>query len=251
MFTIDPASLSAQGEQARAQVAGARTQIAAAEANVEQAEAEVAAAAAQADKARQDLARLLRVHRDDPAAVAGQDIDAARAALRDATARLAGGRRNGRRRVAPRSPPRAPRQKKREAASARCKSGSTSWRRSRRRAARVEEVFYQVGEWVAANQPIVSLLPDNRVKVRFFVPEQKVAAYRPGTPRPLRLRRLRQRPHRAHHLRQPAARIHPADHLQPETARPAGVHGRSASGAAPRACMPGLPVDVTRWAGEP
>jgi HlyD family secretion protein len=47
--------------------------------------------------------------------------------------------------------------------------------------ARVEEVYYQRGEWAAANQPIVALIPDNRVYVRFFVPETAVAAYRPGT----------------------------------------------------------------------
>ncbi len=47
-------------------------------------------------------------------------------------------------------------------------------------AARVEDVFYRPGEWVAANQPVVSLLPDDRVKIRFFVPEQEVARYRPG-----------------------------------------------------------------------
>jgi HlyD family secretion protein len=46
--------------------------------------------------------------------------------------------------------------------------------------ARVEEVFYQRGEWAAANQPIVALIPDDRIMVRFFVPEREVAAYRPG-----------------------------------------------------------------------
>jgi HlyD family secretion protein len=45
---------------------------------------------------------------------------------------------------------------------------------------RVEQVFYQRGEWAAANQPIVALIPDQRVYVRFFVPEAEVAAYRPG-----------------------------------------------------------------------
>ncbi len=48
-------------------------------------------------------------------------------------------------------------------------------------AARVEQVFYQRGEWAAANQPIVALIPDERVYVRFFVPGASVAAYRPGT----------------------------------------------------------------------
>ena len=48
-------------------------------------------------------------------------------------------------------------------------------------AARVQDVFYQPGEWAAANQPIVALLSDSRVRLRFFVPEAEVARYRAGT----------------------------------------------------------------------
>ena len=48
-------------------------------------------------------------------------------------------------------------------------------------AARVQDVFYQGGEWVAANQPVVALLADDRVRLRFFVPQAEVALYRPGT----------------------------------------------------------------------
>ena len=47
-------------------------------------------------------------------------------------------------------------------------------------AARVQDVFYQPGEWVAANQPVVALLADDRVRLRFFVPEAEVARYRVG-----------------------------------------------------------------------
>ncbi len=47
-------------------------------------------------------------------------------------------------------------------------------------AARVEDVFFQQGEWAPANQPILSLLPDARIKVRFFVPEAALSAYRVG-----------------------------------------------------------------------
>jgi HlyD family secretion protein len=46
--------------------------------------------------------------------------------------------------------------------------------------ARVEDVFFHAGEWAPANQPILSLLPDERIKVRFFVPEQALSAYRIG-----------------------------------------------------------------------
>ncbi|MBX7249795.1 MAG: HlyD family secretion protein, partial [Caulobacteraceae bacterium] len=46
--------------------------------------------------------------------------------------------------------------------------------------ARVEDVFFQQGEWAPANQPVVALLPDARVKLRFFVRETEVNLYRPG-----------------------------------------------------------------------
>lgn len=44
----------------------------------------------------------------------------------------------------------------------------------------VENTFFNVGEWVPAGSPVVSLLPDHRVKLRFFVPEEDVARARPG-----------------------------------------------------------------------
>ncbi|MDP3174163.1 MAG: HlyD family secretion protein, partial [Phenylobacterium sp.] len=47
-------------------------------------------------------------------------------------------------------------------------------------AARVEDTFFQPGEWAAANQPILALLPHDRIKLRFFVPEAALAAYQPG-----------------------------------------------------------------------
>jgi HlyD family secretion protein len=179
LFTIDPATLSAQGEQARAQVLSARTQIATAAANAQQADAEANAAAADADRARRDLARLQSVKRDDPAAVASKDIDAAQATLREANARLAAARQT--------------------AAARRSQIASAQAQESQARggerevairvgqlappapaAGRIEDVFYRPGEWVAANQPVVSLLPDDRIKIRFYVPEQQVARYRPG-----------------------------------------------------------------------
>lgn len=48
-------------------------------------------------------------------------------------------------------------------------------------AARVEDVFFQSGEWAPANQPIVSLLPDDRIKVRFFVPQAQISDYKVGS----------------------------------------------------------------------
>jgi HlyD family secretion protein len=179
LFRIDPATLTAQGEQAEAGVAAARTQIASAEAQAQQAEAEVSAAAADADKARQDLERLLSVKRADSAAVAGKDIDAARAALREASARLAAAQKTAQARRAEVAASRA------QAEQARGGAREVAIRVGQLAPAApspglIEDVFFQPGEWVNANQAVVSLIPDNKIKVRFFVPEAEVARYRPG-----------------------------------------------------------------------
>jgi HlyD family secretion protein len=179
LFQIEPATLTAQGQQAQANVAAARTQIASAEAQAQQAEAEVSAANADAVKARQDLARLLSVKRADGAAVAGKDIDAARAALREANARVAAAQKTAQSRraqvVASRAEAEQAQGGAREVA---IRVGQLS--PAAPSPARVEDVFFQPGEWANANQAVVSLIPDNKVKVRFFVPEEQVARYRPG-----------------------------------------------------------------------
>jgi len=47
--------------------------------------------------------------------------------------------------------------------------------------AMVENTFFDVGEWVGAGQPVVSLLPPNAVTLRYFVPEAALAKAQPGT----------------------------------------------------------------------
>jgi HlyD family secretion protein len=179
LFQIEPATLTAQGQQAQANVAAARTQIASAEAQAQQAEADVSAASADAVRARQDLARLLSVRRADSAAVAGKDIDAARAALSEANARVTAAQKTAQARraqvVASRAQAEQAQGGAREVA---IRVGQLA--PAAPSPARVEDVFFQPGEWVNANQAVVSLIPDNKVKVRFFVPEGQVARYRPG-----------------------------------------------------------------------
>lgn len=48
-------------------------------------------------------------------------------------------------------------------------------------AAKVEDVFFKRGEWVAAGQPVVSLLAPEDVTLRFFVPQSALASAAPGT----------------------------------------------------------------------
>jgi len=46
----------------------------------------------------------------------------------------------------------------------------------------IAETYYRPGEWVPAGSPVVSLLPDDRRRMRFFVPEAVVATVKPGDP---------------------------------------------------------------------
>lgn len=47
-------------------------------------------------------------------------------------------------------------------------------------AGEVTEIYYRPGEWVPPGQPVLSLLPDNRRRIRFFVPEADFAAVHTG-----------------------------------------------------------------------
>lgn len=44
----------------------------------------------------------------------------------------------------------------------------------------VDDTYYRVGEWVAAGQPVLSILPPANIKLRFFVPEMRLAALHAG-----------------------------------------------------------------------
>jgi membrane fusion protein (multidrug efflux system) len=84
----------ANAGQAQAQLEQARAQVAAAVAQRNQAAAQARAPAADAAKAQSDLARYEQLRRLDPAAVAGQQLDQARAAARSAAAQAAAARQN-------------------------------------------------------------------------------------------------------------------------------------------------------------
>lgn len=47
--------------------------------------------------------------------------------------------------------------------------------------ASVDDVFFKPGEWVAAGQPVVSLRAADNIVLRFYIPEQALAAAAPGT----------------------------------------------------------------------
>lgn len=45
----------------------------------------------------------------------------------------------------------------------------------------VEQTYFNPGEWVPANTPVVRLLPPGRVKIRFYAPQDAISGLKPGT----------------------------------------------------------------------
>jgi len=187
LFVVDPKQLTAQRAQAQAEVGAAEAQAQDARKGLRPLElavydANIAAAEARARDAAADMRRVQPLVRKGIYAPAR--LDDVRAALQTANAQLAAARRQ------------------RDAAALGAREGQVQAADSRVAQAqaglsaadarlsdlapvapsdaRVEEVFFQKGEWASANQPVLSLLPDDRIKLRFFVPERNLSAYRIG-----------------------------------------------------------------------
>lgn len=187
LFVVDPAQVRAEYDQASAGTAAAEAQAQDARKGqrpVELAiyEANIAAAEATARDARATLRRVEPLvkagwyapSRLDDAKAAAEAADAqVRAARRQRDAAALGAREDQVRAADARVAQAA-------AAAAGASARLQDVAPNAPAKARVEDVFYHAGEWAPANQPILSLLPDERIKVRFFVPEKDLSAYRVG-----------------------------------------------------------------------
>ncbi len=187
LFALDAAPLVAQRDRAAAAVAQAEAQLEDARKGQRPQElavfdAQRAAAQAQLNQAQAEFNRIAPLVRQGIYAPAR--LDTARAARDSAAADLKAVERQrevgtlGARSDAVRAAEAGLQQTRDALAEAQSQLDRTGQRAPA--AARVEQVFFQDGEWAAANQPVISLIPDDRVKVRFFVPERALSAYRVG-----------------------------------------------------------------------
>lgn len=187
LFVIEPAQRAAQSERAGAELGAALAQAEDARKGQRPIElgileADLDAAQAQEREARVALSRTGQLV--DKGIYAQARLDDARSTHEAAAARVAAGRR----RIQAASL--GAREDQIRAAEARVTQARATQTETGARVAdmapvapsagRIEDVFFQRGEWANANQPIVALIPDDRVFVRFFVPETMVAAYRVG-----------------------------------------------------------------------
>jgi len=189
LFALDPETTNAEAAGAAAQVAAASAQAADLSAPIQRAPEMAAARAAQAGaearlaRASKDFDRIAALARKGFASKS--QLDAARAAydsagadLAVAWAQIAAGQME------------AGRAAQQQAARAQIAGATASLRAQRQRqreiapvapeAGVIEQTYYNPGEWVPANAPVVAVLPDARRKLRFFVPQDRIATLKVG-----------------------------------------------------------------------
>lgn len=187
LFVVDPAQVRAQYDQAAAEADAARAQADDARKGQRPAElavfeANIAAAEARARDAQADLRRIRPLVQQGWYAPARLDDAKAAADAAEAQLRAARRQRDAAALGARQDQVRAADARVTQARAAVTGAGArlADVAPTAPRKARVEDVFFHAGEWAPANQPILSLLPDERIKVRFFVPERELSAYRLG-----------------------------------------------------------------------
>ncbi|WP_404402054.1 HlyD family secretion protein [Pelagibacterium halotolerans] len=188
LFALDESIIDAQAAQAQAAVDAAQAQLDDAREGQRPAELAVLSArrdGAQAtyDEAQTELQRVRELV--ERGTMAQARLDQAQAAADTANAALAQisreleaaqlGARRGQIAAAEANVTQA------QAARAEVEARRAQLRPEAPAAGRIDDVYFQTGEWVSANQPVIALLPDNAVHIRFFVPEPTLPLYAPGT----------------------------------------------------------------------
>lgn len=190
LFSLDPESVDAAVSQAQAQVAASAAQAGdllqarQREAEIDVFRANAAQAQASLTKTANDYNRMAALAAKGFASKA--QLDAARAARDGAAAQLA--QAQAQIRSSQLTAGRTDQIAAAQAGVAGAQAALRGQQKLRREIAPtapakgvIEQTFYNPGEWVPANSPVVAVLPDDKRKLRFFVPEERIASVRMGS----------------------------------------------------------------------
>jgi HlyD family secretion protein len=117
------------------------------------------------------------------------------------------------------------------------------------RAALVYDTLYREGEYVVAGNPIVALLPPENIKVRFFIPETDLAAFKAGDRLRVALDGGKTLEARVSYLSPKPEYTPPILYNRDSRTKLVFMIEATFDGAAARDLHPGQPVDVTKVGG--
>lgn len=179
LFRVDPVVRAAEADQARAVISASLAQVRQHEATIAGARADLAASETEAARASSEASRLRAAQRERAGAVAQLDIDKADAAYRSAISRRDAARGQLASTQASLAAARA-QVEQAQAGLASAEHQLNDLAPVAPRSGRIDDIMFKAGESVPANSPVVSIVPDDEVKVRFFVPQSQVNAFQPG-----------------------------------------------------------------------
>ena len=179
LFVLDQASEAAQRSEAEARLAAAAARLANLQAGRRLSEVDTVRAQGQQAKTTRDLSTSQLAQQEKlfkQGFISQAKLDEARSLYQRDLARVA--ELDAETRTATTSVGRAQEidAAKREVEAAKAVLAQNDWKVAQKSmiaplAGLVENTYFSRGEWVPAGQPIVSLLPPDKIKVRFFVPE--------------------------------------------------------------------------------
>lgn len=187
LFTLDDEPERAAQDEAQARLAAARAQAANLASGrradeIAQTQAQLAQARAAAQLAQGNLARQRQLVAQGFTSAATLDsLESGARQTRERVAELEAALRVARL-------PGRPEERAAAAAQARAADEAlrqSDWRSRQKQqsapaAGQVADTFFRAGEYVGAGQPVLSLLPPDHIKARFFVPEAEIATLSPG-----------------------------------------------------------------------
>jgi HlyD family secretion protein len=179
LFRVDPTVRAAETDQARAQIAGSSAQLKQQQAALVRAQADLGAAEAEAERNKVEITRLAAAQAEKPGSVAQLQVDQARAAYRGAQDKRDAARSEVQSAIGAIAAARAQVQQS-QAALTSAQRQLSDLAPVAPSAGRIDDIMFKPGESVTANVPVVSIVPDGEVKVRFYVPQTQVNAYKPG-----------------------------------------------------------------------
>jgi HlyD family secretion protein len=179
LFRVDTTVRAADADRAAAQLSANQALLTQQQSALVHARAELAAAQAQADRNGAEVKRLAAAQHEKAGAVSQLQLEQAQAAYQGALDERDAARTQVQSASATI-----------DSAHAQVREAQASLASAQRQlsdlaplapsAGRIEDIMFKPGESVTANTPVVSIVPDGEVKVRFYVPEAVVHNFPPG-----------------------------------------------------------------------
>ena len=179
LFRIDPTVREAETTQARAQLNAAEADVNQQNAALGHAQAELAAAQSEVERNETELNRLLAAQKEKKGSVAQLEIDQVQTSFDAARSRKEAADTQVTSALSAIDAAKAQAEQMKALITSRERELNDLSPPSPK-SGKVEDIMFKPGESVPSNVPIISIIPDGEIKVRFYIPQNMISHYQTG-----------------------------------------------------------------------